>query len=77
MSVSEMEVIHSDLKAKKPVVVTLSDLVSQLHSVFAEDSVNVEQVYQLMSGYKSNPAEWRKYAKFDRFRYSIIVLRDI
>jgi hypothetical protein len=29
----------------------------------------VETVHQLMSMYKSNPLDWRKYAKFDRYRW--------
>lgn len=49
-------------------VATLTDLIRELHKVFESDSVNIEHVHALMSAYKSNPAEWRKYAKFDRFR---------
>lgn len=49
-------------------VATLTDLIGELHKVFESDHVNVEHVNALMSAYKSNPAEWRKYAKFDRFR---------
>lgn len=48
----------------------LSDLVEELHRVFAEDRVNVEYVQYLMESYKSDPAEWLKYAKFNKFRYT-------
>jgi cysteine dioxygenase len=48
----------------------LSDLVDELHRVFAEDRVNVEYVQYLMESYKSDPAEWLKYAKFNKFRYT-------
>ena len=54
--------------AQMPVITTLEDLIRELHVVFEGDAVNVETVHQLMSMYKSNPAEWRKYAKFDRYR---------
>ncbi|XP_050359251.1 cysteine dioxygenase 1 [Nymphalis io] len=48
----------------------LENLVSELHRVFSQDHVNIQEVQKLMSGYKSNPKHWRKYSKFDRFRYT-------
>lgn len=48
----------------------LSDLIGELHRVFAEDSVNVEYVQYLMDSYRSDPAEWLKYAKFNKYRYT-------
>lgn len=53
-----------------PKCATLSDLISELHRVFASDRVNIEYVNHLMLSYQSNPAEWRKFAKFDRYRYT-------
>lgn len=49
---------------------TLTELIAQLHKVFSEDRVNIEYVNHLMMSYKSNAAEWRKFAKFDRYRYT-------
>ncbi|XP_059847627.1 cysteine dioxygenase type 1-like isoform X2 [Hypanus sabinus] len=49
---------------------TLEDLIKQLHDVFSSDKVNVEDLRELMESYKSNPADWRKYAKFDSHRYT-------
>lgn len=46
----------------------LKQLTQELHRVFESDHVNVEYVRSLMSAYKSNPADWRKFAKFDRYR---------
>jgi cysteine dioxygenase len=54
--------------AEMPVISTLEDLIRELHVVFQSETVNVEHVQQLMATYKSNPADWRKYAKFDRCR---------
>jgi len=54
--------------SQMPVIATLEDLIRELRVVFEADAVNVETVHQLMSMYKSNPADWRKYAKFDRYR---------
>jgi cysteine dioxygenase len=51
-----------------PVVSTLDDLIRELYVVFESDSVNVEFVHQLISSYKSNPVEWKRFAKFDRCR---------
>jgi cysteine dioxygenase len=51
-----------------PRVSTLDDLIRELYVVFESDSVNVEFVHQLMSSYKSNPVEWKRFAKFDRCR---------
>jgi len=53
-----------------PVVNTLDDLRAELHKVFAEDRVNVEYVKELMESYKSKPADWKKYALWDRYRYT-------
>lgn len=51
-----------------PTCATITDLISALHEAFASDHVNIEFVNHLMLSYQSNPAEWRKFAKFDRFR---------
>lgn len=52
----------------KPVVESLEALCEELHKVFESDNVNVDYVRSLLSSYKSNPADWQKYAKFDRHR---------
>ncbi|PSN36272.1 Cysteine dioxygenase type 1 [Blattella germanica] len=51
-------------------IVSLQDLIRELHSAFESDSVNIEYVQHLMSSYKSRPVDWKKYAKFDRYRYT-------
>lgn len=63
--------IEKPLKdASAPQCGTLTELIAQLHKVFSEDRVNIEYVNHLMMSYKSNAAEWRKFAKFDRYRYT-------
>ncbi|GAB1599503.1 cysteine dioxygenase type 1-like [Argonauta hians] len=52
------------------VVSTLDDLCRELQHVFDSDSVNIEEVKTLMESYKSNPKEWKKFAKFDPHRYT-------
>lgn len=56
--------------AELPVVKTLDDLKRELNGVFESDKVNVDYVNYLMRSYKSNPADWKKYAKFNRYRYT-------
>ncbi|XP_059481214.1 cysteine dioxygenase type 1 [Neocloeon triangulifer] len=50
--------------------VTFEQLQEGLRELFSQDSVNVEQVRELMLAYRSDPREWKKYAKFDRFKYT-------
>ncbi|XP_042871560.1 cysteine dioxygenase type 1-like [Penaeus japonicus] len=53
-----------------PQVATLDNLIQELHRVFDSDEVNVEYVHNLLASYKSNPIEWKKFAKFDRYKYT-------
>jgi len=53
-----------------PEIISLDDLIAELRNVFESDDVNIEYVHYLMNSYKTNPADWKKYAKFDRYRYT-------
>lgn len=53
-----------------PVIETLTDLISALHNEFSTNYVNIEMVNHIMLSYKSNPKEWQKFAKFDRYKYT-------
>ena len=55
-------------------VSTLDDLIQQLHKAFDSDYVNIDHVQTLMLAYKSNPQDWKKYAKFDRYRFAFIFI---
>jgi len=48
----------------------LNTLVGHLREVFEDDHVNIEEVMDLLASYKSNRADWMKYAKFDPHRYT-------
>lgn len=48
----------------------LETLIQELYKIFSHDHVNVDDVQALMSRYKSNRDHWKKYAKFDRVRYT-------
>lgn len=47
---------------------TLDELITELHEVFKSDRVNIEYVNHLMLSYQSNSSEWKKFAKFDRYK---------
>ena len=57
-------------------VSSLDELIVELHKAFESDIVDVDHVIQLMKSYKSNPAEWMKYAKFDRYRYKYLFINS-
>ncbi|KAL4712219.1 hypothetical protein ACJJTC_011080 [Scirpophaga incertulas] len=68
---TDMEIIPIERPLKITEEITgLQRLVEELHKVFSSDHVNVQDVQKLMAGYKSNQKDWKKYAKFDRFRYT-------
>ena len=48
-----------------PVAKDLKELVSYVHQVFVDDSVNIDYVVKLLQNYTSNPKDWRQYAKYD------------
>lgn len=64
-----MESDYCDEK-RIPTIHNLAELIEELRKVFDSDSVNVEYVKALMYSYKSNPQDWKPYAKFDEFRYT-------
>jgi len=53
-----------------PVPKDLKELVSILREVFSDRTVNVEYVTQILKNYKSNPRDWRQYAKYDPHKYT-------
>lgn len=61
-------VIHCDKNFLVGKIFTLEDLIGELHKAFESNKIDVDHVQNLMAAYRSNPQEWRKYAKFDRYR---------
>ncbi|XP_076766100.1 cysteine dioxygenase type 1 [Xylocopa sonorina] len=55
---------------REKVSLTLRELIDALHEAFKADRVNIDDVQELMASYRSNPVEWKKFAKFDRYRYT-------
>lgn len=49
---------------------TLQELIEEIHRVFQDDCINIEYIHEIMASYKSNPEEWKKYSKHEKFRYT-------
>uniref|UniRef100_A0AAR2LU72 Cysteine dioxygenase n=1 Tax=Pygocentrus nattereri TaxID=42514 RepID=A0AAR2LU72_PYGNA len=49
---------------------TLDDLIKVLHKIFESDTINIEEVQNIVEAYESKPQEWMKFAKFDQYRYT-------
>lgn len=57
-------------KNRQGKIFSFRDLIDALYDAFATDNVDIDRVQDLMASYISNPADWKKYAKFDRYRYT-------
>lgn len=76
--ITSTDQIQSQIKAHEmkinmqqvPVPKDLQDLVRLLKEVFEHDFVNVDYVNKLIENYKSNPKDWRQYAKYDPHKYT-------
>jgi len=53
-----------------PVINTLDDLIAALYKEFETNWVNIEMVNHILLTYTSKPKEWKKFAKFDRYKYT-------
>ncbi|CAH0551607.1 unnamed protein product [Brassicogethes aeneus] len=62
--------LYKQMGGQLPIINNLQDLINQLRVIFESDNVNIELVNYVMNSYKSNPLDWKKYAKFDRYRYT-------
>ncbi|XP_040566703.1 cysteine dioxygenase type 1 isoform X2 [Lepeophtheirus salmonis] len=49
---------------------TWDELIHLLLEKFESDSVNVEEIKDILASYKSSPADWKKFAKFDKYKYT-------
>lgn len=49
---------------------SLDELIAHLRDIFASPEVDIDLVQAVLRSYKSNPADWKKFAKFDEYRYT-------
>jgi len=45
-------------------------LVANIREIFEDDHINTEELREVLESYKSNPADWQKYAHFDAHKYT-------
>ncbi|XP_019866077.1 cysteine dioxygenase type 1 [Aethina tumida] len=62
--------LYKQVGGQLPVITNLRSLIDELDRIFECDKVNIDLVHYVMKSYKSNPLDWKKYAKFDRYRYT-------
>ncbi|KAK9892020.1 hypothetical protein WA026_018208 [Henosepilachna vigintioctopunctata] len=62
--------LHKNLGTSLPTIASLDDVIKELRVIFESDSVNVEYLNYVLKSYKSNPSDWKKYAKFSRLKYT-------
>ncbi|KAF7634539.1 Cysteine dioxygenase [Meloidogyne graminicola] len=48
----------------------MDKLIKEIREIFNEDSINIEEVKQLLEEYKSNANDWNKFALFDPHKYT-------
>ena len=68
-----LRLVDNGEKLRREKVSTLRELIDALYEAYNTDNVNIDYVQDLMMNYKSNPADWKKFAKFDRYRYLIFI----
>ena len=62
---------YSDEKCV-PLIKDLSHLIEELHKVYEEPIINIEYVKALLSSYKSNPKDWKRFSQQDPHRLVIL-----
>jgi len=45
-------------------------MIEKLLEVFESDQVNIEEVEEILGAYHTKVSDWRKYAKFDKYKYT-------
>ena len=45
-------------------------MIERLSELFGSEVVNIEEVEAVLASYKSRPSDWKKYAKFDKYKYT-------
>ena len=43
----------------------MEKLISDIREIFEDDHINTMDVHKVLENYKSNRADWQKYAHFD------------
>jgi len=62
--------IEAELSNPESGGVTWEELIERLLEIFDSDEVNIDEVEELLSAYHTNKLDWKKYAKFDAYKYT-------
>ena len=49
-------------------ITSLDEMIAEIKKIFEADDVDIDYVKYVMSSYKSNPKDWKKFAIFDQHR---------
>ena len=60
----------TEISKSKAVETSWEQLIDRLSEIFESDSVNVDEVKEVLSSYRTNKEDWKKYAIFDPIRYT-------
>lgn len=55
---------------------SFEEMIGALHEVFSKDAVEIERVEEIMASYRSNKADWAKFALLDAHRYTRNLIDD-
>jgi len=65
---------HSKVKTCQELIldyeISWEEMIKKLLEVFESDQVNIEEVEEILGAYNTNAKDWKKYAKFDKFKYT-------
>ena len=50
--------------------ITWEQMIEKLLDLFQADEVNIEEVEEVLGAYHTKVSDWKKYAKFDKFKYT-------
>jgi len=62
--------IEAELSNPESSGVTWEQMIERLLEIFDSDEVNIDEVEELLSAYHTNRADWKKFAKFDPYKYT-------
>merc|ERR1711963_567137 len=62
--------IDAELSNPESGGVTWEQMIERLLEIFDSDEVNIDEVEEILSAYHTNRADWKKFAKFDPYKYT-------
>ena len=57
-----------DVQTQIPEITSLDELIKEIYKIFEGDDIDVDYMIEVFKNYKSNPQDWKKFAKYDRYK---------